>query len=151
VISMRWGNASDVGGAADAEKGQSYRQRQSRHRHSADRLIGDVPIPDSFSGGGSSASVFLGFALPKRSRGLFVVLRVTESRDSRRRRRQRLIIIAIVVFAMLAATLAGLVAAFADSSAHPGRACSGTVGSMRATGGDPQSDPACAQTGTGPL
>lgn len=114
-------------------------------------LIGDLPIPDSFSGGGSSASVFLGFALPKRSRGLFVVLCVTESRDSRRRRRQRLIIVAIVVFAMLAATLAGLVAAFADSSAHPGRACSGTVGSMRATGGDPQSDPACAQTGTGPL
>jgi len=45
---------------------------------------------------------------------------VTESRDSRRRRRQRLVIVAIVVFAMLAATLAGLVAAFADPSVQSG-------------------------------
>jgi len=45
---------------------------------------------------------------------------VTESRDVRRRRRQRLVIVGVVVFAMLASTLAAVVAAFADPSAQPG-------------------------------
>lgn len=45
---------------------------------------------------------------------------VTESRDTRRRRRQRFVIVGIVVFAMLAGTLAGVLAAFADPSDQPG-------------------------------
>ncbi|MEJ7770808.1 MAG: hypothetical protein WKF51_02835 [Geodermatophilaceae bacterium] len=41
---------------------------------------------------------------------------MTESRAARKRRRQRLVIVVIVVFALLAGALAGVVAAFADSS-----------------------------------
>lgn len=48
------------------------------------------------------------------------MLSVTESRDSRRRRRRQLVIVGIVVFAMLAAALASVVAAFADPSDQPG-------------------------------
>ncbi len=48
------------------------------------------------------------------------MVRVTDSRDARRRRRQRLVIVGLVVFAMLASTLAGVVAAFADPSDQPG-------------------------------